>query len=663
MTRLLDPGRVRPLDQLNGKRIKVREGEENSWKVSVLKKLGEGGSAFVYLVRESSPSSKQKKTQGNRRNSEAEDNNELKVLKVSSVGTKEKMLQAMNEVRMLRKLSSHPNIVSFFGSGFQCGTDESAKVHYLLVEYCTGGSLLDLVLDCQRNESEYGKGGKNKISRKQKFNSVSRKRRSLSSCRPKQLDINDITTIFLQISSALEFLHNLFDDLNCDPDDQSEIVTNCVEKSPSSSPREQRQHHSPIIHFDIKLENILLVHRSNESSDETWSCKLCDFGSAKQGRVPLRSPIERHRATEMVHRTTTQMYRAPELIDFYMASELTELVDVWALGCCLYNVMFLRNIFDENANLAILSGNYEIPPEHQYSDNVIELIKRMLVVDPSERACINEVLECLQALKVDKALPSRAQKINHDGEDRESQTDDTRRPREILFTDNVISVSTIHRDNTHEEQPQKQRLSLTHSQSFSEKVGTVANFDAFSALAGRSRSSPSSLLKPGRFSKTINEWNGFFCGNCVFDGNPSTASPNKENKKWTESNEGSMNKLYAHEPSASNNDHSEISKTIEFETPPWDNEKPPFADSVEVAEKKNFSLGEKGAPQALSATVNQKLVNTESSDPENLLSIQCLDSDVTISSQNGSHLVMTLTADSVEIKKIESSDVRRSKSI
>lgn len=31
----------------------------------------------------------------------------------------------------------------------------------------------------------------------------------------------------------------------------------------------------------------------------------------------------------MVEKTTTQMYRAPEMVDLYMERELTEKVDVW----------------------------------------------------------------------------------------------------------------------------------------------------------------------------------------------------------------------------------------------------------------------------------------------------------------------------------------------
>ena len=81
--------------------------------------------------------------------------------------------------------------------------------------------------------------------------------------------------------------------------------------------------------------------------------------------------------------------------------------DVWALGCAIYATAFLQNCFDENANLRILSGNFEFPEEHPYGHNeLFKLIKRMIVVDPSKRASINEVLECINAIQSFKPLPS-----------------------------------------------------------------------------------------------------------------------------------------------------------------------------------------------------------------------------------------------------------------
>lgn len=72
-----------------------------------------------------------------------------------------------------------------------------------------------------------------------------------------------------------------------------------------------------------------------------------------QGRVPLETAEQRANEEEVVEKTTTQMYRAPEMVDLYLERELTEKVDVWVSvgvgdgrfpprpGCCLCVVAFL----------------------------------------------------------------------------------------------------------------------------------------------------------------------------------------------------------------------------------------------------------------------------------------------------------------------------------
>ncbi|CAN0455641.1 unnamed protein product, partial [Laminaria digitata] len=80
-------------------------------------------------------------------------------------------------------------------------------------------------------------------------------------------------------------------------------------------------HDKGITHRDLKLDNVL------KSSSGAY--KLCDFGSCVQGRVPLETAEQRVAEEEIVEKTTTHMYRAPEMVDLYMERELTEKVDVW----------------------------------------------------------------------------------------------------------------------------------------------------------------------------------------------------------------------------------------------------------------------------------------------------------------------------------------------
>lgn len=80
---------------------------------------------------------------------------------------------------------------------------------------------------------------------------------------------------------------------------------------------------------------------------------------------------------------------------------------MWALGCCLYSLAFLKNCFEEGSNLAILSGKYTIPDDNPYGDGLVELLDRMLTADSKARADMTEVILCLSAVYSGRPLPAR----------------------------------------------------------------------------------------------------------------------------------------------------------------------------------------------------------------------------------------------------------------
>lgn len=45
----------------------------------------------------------------------------------------------------------------------------------------------------------------------------------------------------------------------------------------------------------------------------------------------VRTPEEKSQAEEDIGRNTTQMYRAPEMVDLYMRDVLTEKTDIWVI--------------------------------------------------------------------------------------------------------------------------------------------------------------------------------------------------------------------------------------------------------------------------------------------------------------------------------------------
>ncbi|CAL1287270.1 unnamed protein product [Larinioides sclopetarius] len=144
-----------------------------------------------------------------------------------------------------------------------------------------------------------------------------------------------------------------------------------------------RLHHcqTPIIHRDLKVENILLSDSGNYV--------LCDFGSAT-AKVINPQTYGVTQAEEEIKKYTTLSYRAPEMIDLYCGKSITTKVDIWALGCLLYKLCFFTLPFGESA-LAIQGGNFSIPDNSRYSKNIHSLIRYMLEIEPDKRPDIFQV--------------------------------------------------------------------------------------------------------------------------------------------------------------------------------------------------------------------------------------------------------------------------------
>ncbi|XP_078127034.1 AP2-associated protein kinase 1-like isoform X2 [Sander vitreus] len=141
------------------------------------------------------------------------------------------------------------------------------------------------------------------------------------------------------------------------------------------------QRKTPIIHRDLKVENILLHDKGHYV--------LCDFGSATN---KFQSPQTEGVATveEEIKKYTTLSYRAPEMVNLYNNKIITTKADVWALGCLLYKVCFFTLPFGES-QVAICDGSFTIPDNSRYSYDLHCLIRYMLEPDPDKRPDIYQV--------------------------------------------------------------------------------------------------------------------------------------------------------------------------------------------------------------------------------------------------------------------------------
>ncbi|KAK5852131.1 hypothetical protein PBY51_023627 [Eleginops maclovinus] len=141
------------------------------------------------------------------------------------------------------------------------------------------------------------------------------------------------------------------------------------------------QRKTPIIHRDLKVENILLHDKGHYV--------LCDFGSATN---KFQSPQTEGVAVveEEIKKYTTLSYRAPEMVNLYNNQIITTKSDIWALGCMLYKVCFFTLPFGES-QVAICDGNFTIPDNSRYSYDLHCLIRYMLEPDPEKRPDIYQV--------------------------------------------------------------------------------------------------------------------------------------------------------------------------------------------------------------------------------------------------------------------------------
>ncbi|XP_069474999.1 AP2-associated protein kinase 1 isoform X3 [Ambystoma mexicanum] len=131
----------------------------------------------------------------------------------------------------------------------------------------------------------------------------------------------------------------------------------------------------PIVHRDLKVENILLHDRGHYV--------LCDFGSAtNKFQNPQAEGV--NAVEEEIKKYTTLSYRAPEMVNLYSGKIITTKADIWALGCLLYKLCYFTLPFGES-QVAICDGNFTIPDNSRYSHNMHCLIRYMLEPDPDIR--------------------------------------------------------------------------------------------------------------------------------------------------------------------------------------------------------------------------------------------------------------------------------------
>ena len=141
-------------------------------------------------------------------------------------------------------------------------------------------------------------------------------------------------------------------------------------------------HKKHVAHRDIKLENILLTNRMDDTK-----IKLADFGCSRRffpGEKSLKTLCG------------SPHYAAPEL--FMHENGYDERCDIWSIGVVIFILLGGYAPFEGSEwelPQMICEGYFTFPATYwsEISENAKSLIKRLLVVDPDDRATLIDALD------------------------------------------------------------------------------------------------------------------------------------------------------------------------------------------------------------------------------------------------------------------------------
>ncbi|KAH9422280.1 hypothetical protein DERP_002577 [Dermatophagoides pteronyssinus] len=145
-------------------------------------------------------------------------------------------------------------------------------------------------------------------------------------------------------------------------------------------------HSLKIVHRDLKPENILIINNRQLQQQQKSDIlvKLIDFGFSNQW------------CEDELLRTScgSLAYSAPEILlgNQYDGPK----VDIWALGCILYILLYGHNPFmqfnDNETLIKILDCSFTTPEKPSVNELSIDLIRSLLKKDPNMRLSIDQIL-------------------------------------------------------------------------------------------------------------------------------------------------------------------------------------------------------------------------------------------------------------------------------
>ncbi|KAF6169086.1 hypothetical protein GIB67_038583 [Kingdonia uniflora] len=361
----------------------------NENRFRIVRQLGEGGFAFVYLVKEISnnnPSSTVTASLGVAKKlkdpSYVSDDGTYAMKKVL-IQTNEQLELVREEIRV-SALFSHPNLLPLLDHAIISvkTAQEGSSNHeaYLLFPVHLDGTLVDNAKAMKAKQEFFSTIDVLQIFR-QSLSDLEDKLEFLASvggdcCRRWIFNISSahflITKGFVpQLCAGLKHMHNL---------------------------------EPAYVHNDVKPGNVLITRKKGSPP----LAILMDFGSARPAKREIRSRSEALQLQEWAAEHCSAPFRAPELWDCPSLVDIDERTDIWSLGCTLYALMYGVSPFEYalgessgSLQLAIINAQIKWPegPNPPYPEPLHQFVTWMLQPQAAVRPRIGDVI-----IHVDKLI-------------------------------------------------------------------------------------------------------------------------------------------------------------------------------------------------------------------------------------------------------------------
>ncbi|THW46066.1 kinase-like protein [Aureobasidium pullulans] len=342
----------------------------NGRSYKILRLLGEGGFSYVYLV-QSPPSP-----------------NLYALKKIRCPFGAESVALALKEVEAYSLFQPHPNIIHALDHAvIPDRSDPSAKTVYILLPYYRRGNLQDAINANLVNGAKFPE--------------------------------RRLMVLFRGVCVALQAMHNYkVGGAPGGKNAQSKAKRVRADAARADRGEDHGDDDDGLGDAEPLMEGNIMI------SDNGQSPILMDLGSLAPSPTPITSRALALQVQDTAAEHSTMPYRAPELFDVKTGSTIDTKVDIWSLGCTLYACLVGKSPFEARSeetggslSLCVLGGDWRFPDEHNaqanksrgkqkmptnsdsapaqdaaVSEMVKDVVRRCLMVEPSERPDVNELL-------------------------------------------------------------------------------------------------------------------------------------------------------------------------------------------------------------------------------------------------------------------------------